>query len=44
MLDHIQFPKLFTHRQVVPVALAYAASTTVAIILSVPLWRFMGLM
>jgi anion transporter len=36
--------KLFTHRQVVPVALAYAAWTIVAIILSVPLWRLMRLM
>jgi CRP-like cAMP-binding protein len=35
--------KLFTHRQVVPMALAYAAWTIVAILLSVPLWRLMGL-
>jgi anion transporter len=35
--------KLFTHRQIVPVALAYAAWTIVAIILSMPLWRLMGL-
>jgi anion transporter len=35
--------KLFTHRQVVPVALAYAAWTIVAIIFSMPLWRLMGL-
>jgi hypothetical protein len=35
--------KLFTHRQVVPMALAYAAWTIVVILLSVPLWRLMGL-
>jgi anion transporter len=35
--------KLFTHRQIVPVALAYAAWTIVAIIFSMPLWRLMGL-
>lgn len=36
--------KLFAHRQVVPIALAYAAWTIIAIILSLPVWRLMGLM
>jgi DASS family divalent anion:Na+ symporter len=35
--------KLFAHRQVVPIALAYAAWTIIAIILSLPVWRLMGL-
>jgi hypothetical protein len=35
--------KLFTHRQVVPTALAYGAWTLVAVVLSVPVWRMMGL-
>jgi DASS family divalent anion:Na+ symporter len=35
--------KLFTHQDVVPMALAYAAWTMVAIIVSLPLWRLMGL-
>ena len=35
--------KLCTHRQVVPTALAYGAWTLVAVVLSVPVWRMMGL-
>jgi divalent anion:Na+ symporter, DASS family len=35
--------KLFTHRQIIPMAIAYAAWTMVAIIVSLPLWRFMAL-
>jgi divalent anion:Na+ symporter, DASS family len=35
--------KLFTHRQVVPTALAYGAWTLVAVVLSIPAWRMMGL-
>jgi divalent anion:Na+ symporter, DASS family len=35
--------KLFTHRQILPMAIAYAAWTMVAIIVSLPLWRFMAL-
>ena len=35
--------KLFTHRQVVPTALAYGAWTLVAVVVSVPVWRMMGL-
>ena len=35
--------KLFTHRQVVPTALAYGAWTLAAVVLSVPVWRMMGL-
>ena len=35
--------KLFTHRQVVPTALAYGVWTLVAVVLSVPVWRLMGL-
>jgi anion transporter len=35
--------KLFAHRQVMPAALAYGAWTLVAVVLSVPVWRMMGL-
>ena len=35
--------QVFTHRQVVPTALAYGAWTLVAVVLSVPMWRMMGL-
>jgi DASS family divalent anion:Na+ symporter len=35
--------KLFTHRQIIPMAIAYAAWTMVAIIVSLPVWRLMGL-
>jgi divalent anion:Na+ symporter, DASS family len=36
--------KVFTHHQVLPLALAYAAWTIIAIVLSLPVWRLMGLM
>lgn len=35
--------KVFTYRQVVPLALAYAAWTMAAIIVCLPLWKLMGL-
>jgi anion transporter len=35
--------KLFTHRQIIPMAIAYAAWTMVAVIVSLPLWRLMAL-
>ena len=36
--------KLFSHAQALPAALAYAVWTIVAIALSVPVWRLMGLL
>lgn len=36
--------KLFTHRQALPAALAYGVWTLVALALSVPAWRLMGLL
>ena len=36
--------KLFAHRQAVPAALAYGAWSIIAIALSAPLWRLMGLL
>lgn len=35
---------LFTHAQAVPAAIAYAVWTVIAVALSVPVWRMMGLM
>ena len=36
--------KLFTHTQALPAALAYGLWTMVALALSVPAWRWMGLL
>ena len=36
--------KLFAHRQVLPAAFAYAAWAMAAVALSVPVWRWMGLL
>ena len=36
--------KLFTHAQALPTALAYGGWTIVAVALSVPVWRWMGLL
>ena len=36
--------KLFTHTQALPTALAYGVWTIVAVALSVPVWRLMGLL
>jgi len=36
--------KLFAHRQALPAAFAYAAWAMVAVALSVPVWRWMGLL
>jgi anion transporter len=36
--------KLFAHRQALPAAFAYAAWTAAAVALSVPVWRWMGLL
>jgi divalent anion:Na+ symporter, DASS family len=36
--------KLFTHRQAIPAGLAYGAWIIIAVVLSVPVWRFMGLL
>jgi hypothetical protein len=36
--------KLFTNRQALPAALAYGVWVMVAAILSVPVWRLMGLL
>ena len=36
--------KLFTHRQAMPVALAYGAWIVIAVVLSVPVWRLMGML
>jgi len=35
--------RLFTHRQVRPVAIAYSVITLLALCASVPVWRAMGL-
>jgi anion transporter len=36
--------KLFAHRQAMPVALAYGAWIVIAVVLSVPVWRLMGML
>ena len=36
--------KLFTHSQALPAALAYGVCTIVAVAISVPVWRWMGLL
>jgi hypothetical protein len=35
---------VFAHRQALPAAFAYAAWTLAAVALSVPVWRWMGLL
>jgi len=34
---------MVTHRQMVPLSLAYSAISIAASLLSVPLWRYLGL-